>query len=626
MFRKRRRFATAFALALAVMALAGLSGTASSTAAPRAQNPFEGPTGGQGHRGGTYTEGWDTSFSFTDNLDPTGEYLGDAWGILSNLMVRTLVSYRHTEGPAGDVPVPDLATALPKPTNGGKTYTFHLKSGIKFGPPVNRAITSKDIKYALERLANPNDGGEYAFYFTVIKGWSAYAANPKKAKTISGITTPNANTIVFNLTQPTGDFLNRVSLPASGPIPSQVANCFEGKPGDYGRDIVSSGPYMLLGADKVKASPCSKLKPMAGYNGSTSITLVRNPEYMQKTDQYRKNYPDKFVFTVNANAADIVNRVQSGAYSGSNLQPPPNVLEQYAGDSSRRDQLHVNPGDRTWYLTMNLTQPPFDDIHVRKAMNLVMNKVALRKAWGGPLAGAIATHILPPSMIHNQLATYDPYKTADQAGDAGAAQAEMKKSKYDPKHDGQCDVASACKHVLLIADTIHQYTAMVPAIESAASQIGITFTVRTIAHAYPTIQTTSKNIPIADRTGWGKDYPDPLTFFGALFTSSAILPQGNSNYSLVGVTPALNKAKKLGLKGDLKNIPNVDAMYAKCSKLSGSVRTSCWEALDKHLMTDVVPWVPYLWQTPDRITGPSVKHWDWDQFTTTTAYSQVAVK
>ena len=124
----------------------------------------------------------------TDNFDPTGEYLGDGWGVLTT-EVKTLVGYEHAAGALGNKIVPDLATSVPTPTNGGKTYTFHLKPNIKFGPPVNRAITSEDFVTAMDRLANPKDGGEYAFYYTVIKGWNAYAAG--KAKSISGITTPN---------------------------------------------------------------------------------------------------------------------------------------------------------------------------------------------------------------------------------------------------------------------------------------------------------------------------------------------------------------------------------------------------------------------------------------------------
>ena len=65
---------------------------------------------------------------------------------------------------------------------------------------------------------------------------------------------------------------------------------------------------------------------------------------------------------------------------------------------------------------MNLTQPPFDDIHVRKAMNWIVDKAALQKAWGGPIPGSIATHIVPPVLFNNGLAEYDPYSTPNDAG------------------------------------------------------------------------------------------------------------------------------------------------------------------------------------------------------------------
>ena len=109
-------------------------------------------------KGGTYRVGWESTFGWTDSFDPTGEYLANGIAIYTNLLVRTLVGYNHVGGPAGNVPVPDLATSIPQPTNGGKTWTFKLKTGIKFGPPVNREITSKDVKYAIERLARPKNG------------------------------------------------------------------------------------------------------------------------------------------------------------------------------------------------------------------------------------------------------------------------------------------------------------------------------------------------------------------------------------------------------------------------------------------------------------------------------------
>src|SRR5262245_19136460 len=98
----------------------------------------------------------------------------------STLLTRTLVGYHHVAGTAGNKLVPDLATSVPKPTKGGLRYTFRLKGGIMFGPPVSRAITSADIKYALERAARPKNGAQYGFYYKVIKGWDAYAAGKAK--------------------------------------------------------------------------------------------------------------------------------------------------------------------------------------------------------------------------------------------------------------------------------------------------------------------------------------------------------------------------------------------------------------------------------------------------------------
>ena len=134
--------------------------------------------------GGIYRVGWEQSFGFTNNFDPTGEYLGNAWGLYSNLMLRPLVGYWHLPGAAGNKLIGDLAEQVPTPTDKGLTYTYKLRSGVKFGPPVNRAVTSKDVAWAMNRLANPKDGGQYSFYYTVIKGWDAVASG--KAKTVSG--------------------------------------------------------------------------------------------------------------------------------------------------------------------------------------------------------------------------------------------------------------------------------------------------------------------------------------------------------------------------------------------------------------------------------------------------------
>jgi peptide/nickel transport system substrate-binding protein len=610
--RNRRFAAIVLAVAMGAMTIAATTASARPQQAGATQAK-------KAAAGGIFRTEWESSFDFTDSFDPTGEYLGEAFGIYSNLMVRTLVGYNHVAGAPGNVIVPDLATNTGDITNGGKTYTFHLKDGIKFGPPLNRAITSKDILFAFQRIGTTAIGAQYGFYYDVIKGMAAFKAG--KSKVISGIKTPDLKTISFTLTVPTGDFRYRLSMPAAGPQPQEVAGCFT-KPGEYGRYVISSGPYMIAGSDKLNASSCDTIKAaggISGWDGEKTLDLVRNPAYDPKSDstKARENFPDEFTFTVNSNVDDIYAKVGRGDIEEEVAGETPSVLREYK-DSP---QLHTNDGDRTWYLTMNLTQPPFDDLHVRRAVNFVVNREALRKSWGGASAGAVATHIAPDAILGNKLKGYAPY--GDGKGNLAKAKAEMKQSKYDSNHDGICD-ANACKSIFTITGDRSVEVGFIPALTQNLKSIGLNIKDRVLKDAYTPIQTPRLNTPFSTRPGWGKDYADALTFYGPLFDGNNIIPQGNTNYSLLGITPAI--AKKVGVKGDVANVPSINPDLAKCGVLVGTPRVSCYAALDKKLTWNIVPWVPYLWSYAQSVSSKNVTKFEFDQFGGTIAYAHVAVK
>ena len=573
-------------------------------------------------RGGTYRVGWESTFGWSDSMDPTGEYLANFIAIWSNLLGRNLVGYNHLAGGAGNVPVPDLATAIPKPTNGLKTYTFKLKSGIRFGPPVNREITSTDIRYAIERMGRPKNGAQYPFYFNVIKGFEAYSKG--EGTSVSGIKTPNAKTIVFNLTRPAGDFPNRLGLPAAGAIPQEVAKCFEGKPGEYGSYVIASGPYMIEGSDKLDISSCEAMKPISGYDGKTFLHLVRNPNYRASTDsrKARENNPDRFEFTVDTNLDDIYNKIAAGELEDEYATASPKVFREYSTDSSKRKYLKSNPADQTYYITMNLTQPPFDDVHVRRAMNWVMDKNGLRKAWGGPIAGEIAQHILPNPMLAGKLDGFQPYKTPGDSGSAAKAKAEMKLSKY--ANSGGVCTAKQCKGVLLVQDVRTADKGILPVVQASAKKIGITFTVRTVSGAYPTIQTTARNVPISTRPRWGKDYADPSTFIDPLFVGTSIFATGNRNYALVGLKPS--QAKQLGVKGSINNVPSIDRAATACAAKVGDPRITCYAALDRVLSTQIVPWIPYMWANQVNVISSKVETWSFDQNAGLAGFAHASLK
>jgi peptide/nickel transport system substrate-binding protein len=561
-----------------------------------------------------------TDFGFTNAFDPTGEYLGSAFDLYTTL-IRTLVSYKFVAGDEGNKLQPDLATEVATPADNGLTYTYKLKPNVKFGPPLNRAITSKDVAYAFQRLNAQPLAAQYGFYyFNVVKGMDGKA---KSADTkISGIETPDDQTITFHLEKPTGDFNYRLSMPAAGPIPEEVAKCST-KAGDYGRFLVSSGPYMIQGSDQLKFDSCKAQKPISGFDQSKKLYLVRNPAYDQSTDTLRKNYVDGIKIDINTNQDDIFNKIESGALdSNFTDDPPPTVLQRYSTDPAKKQQIHVNGGDRTWYITMNWATPPFDDLNVRKAASFVMDKQAMVRAWGGTVAGDVATHINPPIVLANKLgADYNPYPF-----DEAKAKEAMKQSKYDTDKDGTCD-ASQCKNLVMINRNVAPWTDMEAVVVSSLAKIGIQVKPRELASsaAYTTIQTVKNMVPIALNAGWGKDYPDPYGFAGVLFSTDAIIPTGNTNYPLVSLTQA--KASELGIKYPSGvDIPNVTPDIEACQeKTAFEDRTTCFADLDKKLMEQAVPWIPYLWNKVIYITAPSVTKYEFDQYSTEISFTQVAV-
>jgi peptide/nickel transport system substrate-binding protein len=568
-----------------------------------------------------------SDFGFTNGFDPTGEYLGSAID-LYGAMERTLMGYKHVAGPPGNETVPDLASAPPEVSSDGLKYTFKLKPGVKWSPPLDRDVTSKDVAYAFQRINATPLVAQYGFwYYGVVKGMNGKAKSADEK--VSGIETPDDQTIIFNLEKPIGSFLYRLAMPAAAPIPEEVAKCFT-KAGDYGRYVMSSGPYMFQGSDKLDISSCDTMKPISGFDPSKSITLVRNPNYDQATDDTRSNYVDAITVTVDTNVDDIFSRIQAGDLDSSIFdQPPKPVLQQYLTDPAKKPFLHSNSGDRTWYITMNWATPPFDDVHVRKAANWVMDKAGILQAWGGSTFGDIATHNIPPIVLDDKLtADYNPYGTEGNRGDEAKAKEEMKQSKYDSNKDGVCD-AKECSNLVMINRNTPTYADSEAVVVSSLAKIGIKVKPRELASsaAYTTIQTVKNKIPIALNAGWGKDFADAVSFVVPLFDSRSIIPTGNTNYPLLGMTP--DQAKTLGIPYPSGvTIPSVDADIDACQKIPAEQKdqsTQCYADLDKKLMEESVPWVPYLWAKNITVTGNTVTKWEFDQFSGYLSFTQMAV-
>ena len=559
---------------------------------------------------------------FDRDLDPTSEYTSMGFALFSNLLTRPLMNYRHVAGAAGNEVVPDLAASMPEVSDDGLTYEFTLRDGVRFAPPLDREVTSRDVEFAFERLGTPEAGARYAFYFTsAIEGLSAFSDG--EASDISGIETPDDDTIVFRLVQPTGDFLKRLAMPAVAPMPEEIAGCFL-ESADYGRHLVATGPYMIKGSDSI-GTACDELKPASGFEPDERLTLVPNPNYDRGTDDpaIRSARFRRYEMTVEGDPDKIYRRISEGRTDLASGSPGLNVIRRYTSRARLRDNLHVEAGDRIWYISMNLTEPPFDDVHVRRAANLVMDKDYLVRTWGGDILGDVATHILPNGMLGGTLRSFDPYPSRNHAGDAAAARREMKRSRYDEDGDGLCD-GPACSGVLHVSRSSSPWPAMSGIIESSFRKIGIELDTKAEDDAYSVIQRLPNDVPITSAPGWVKDYPDPFSFIGFLFDGRNIRRPANTNYAMVGFTRA--HAEELGVAPPRGPVPSVDADIDRCvAALTLEEGRSCWAALDQKLMTEVVPWIPYLEANKLVVASDAVTHYGFDQFSGEISFAHIGI-
>jgi peptide/nickel transport system substrate-binding protein len=595
-------------------------------------NPASGPSGASGEvpRGGTLRLALQSDMQ--EAFDPQKEYYGVSWAFYRCCLLRTLLSYNGRTTDEGGAEVkPDLATAMPETSADGLTWTFTLKPGIHYSPPLQDVeVTAPDFIRALEREAcGECSTGGYSFYYSAIAGFDDFAAG--HADSISGLEAPDDHTLVITTTEPTGDLPYRMAMPAAAPIPPNPNDpkarlgIAEGHDDNFGRFQVGTGPYMFDGTPDLDfTQPAKDQQPVTGYHIGQSFVLVRNPSYDPASDDLREGYVDRIEVQIGGDSNDLALKVDAGeldmVFDG---VPPPQQVQHYATDPELQDQIHSAPSDAVRYIEMNLALPPFDDIHVRRAMNLALDKEGFRQLRGGPLFGELAGHIMVNSLEANALHDYDPYATPNGRGDLDAAKAEMAQSRYDTDHDGVCDDPS-CKDMLTIVDEADPYPDQTALLAQSIEPLGLTIDAKPFERTtmYAKCEDPSTKWQLCPSVSWGKDYPDGFTFGPPLFSRAAIGPQSCCNDPMIGITSEMLKDR--GYTGN-EQIPSAEDQIDRCIPLSGDERSRCWADLDRYLMEDVVPWVPYLFDNDVVVTSSRIAAWSFDQFAGLPALDRIAV-
>jgi YVTN family beta-propeller protein len=332
------------------------------------------------HRGGTLRL---FDLNPPDSLDEQWGYISTAWSVFS-LTGDGLVGFKRVGGLDGDTLVPDLATALPTPTDGGRTYTFRLRRGIRYsnGEPVR----ASDVRRGLERWFRLGAQGD-GFYDGIVGAGTCTTSRCDLSRGV--VANDRAGTVSLHLQKPDPELLYKLALPFADPVPAGVPM---GKPTRLG--VPGTGPYIIQS------------------RAHNRLVLVRNPRFRQWSAPAQPvGYPDRIVWTFGDALDTQLTDVEHGRADFMHSPLP----------SSRRNELttryeaqvHIFPAAATWAMFLNTRVPPFDNLLARRAVNFAVDRaraVTLFDGAAGPggfggVKGAVVTcQIVPPGIVG-----YRPY-------------------------------------------------------------------------------------------------------------------------------------------------------------------------------------------------------------------------
>src|SRR4051794_24316697 len=300
-----------------------------------------------------------------DHID-CGQTYYQMGNFICNATQKQLYAYKPDNG---TTLVPDLADGAPQVSSDGKTVTVKIKQGVKYSPPYqDHTVTSKDVKYAIERGFFSTVGAGFTqSYYGDLKG-AKIGSNP--GSTIAGITTPDDSTVVFKFKRPVGGVMvaGALAYGATAPVPKAYAAQYDKEnPSTYGEHQLATGPYMIENDKSGNA---------VGYEPGKRIHLIRNPSWDKSLD-FKPAYLDE-IDNLEGNDDPTVagRRILSGqSMISGDFTTPPEILKTALQKQKAQVKLIPSGGGR--WIALNMKIKPFDDLNVRKAVLAGMDRNAL---------------------------------------------------------------------------------------------------------------------------------------------------------------------------------------------------------------------------------------------------------
>lgn len=502
-------------------------------------------------KGGTVTIY--TSGDF-EHLDPQQNYVVPAQTTGTNLLYRSLTTYRENGDGKLEV-VGDLATNTGEESNGGKTWKYTLKDGLKYED--GSAITAQDVAYGIARSFSPDlpNGPHY---------WAQWlAGDPDYNKTYKGpyngaskippnTEVPDAKTIIFNFPEPHADTPFAAALSTASPVPQARDTKIQ-----YDNRPFSSGPY------KIKT-----------YNRTQKMILEPNTNWDPKTDPARHQYPDNYVidFTRTAEqATELLIADRGAAQSALTFQDnpiPASIYPKVIANPTAKTRILTGPDQFVWSVNFNTQR--VTDVTVRRAMNYAMDRQGLLKVWGS-YAGDPGTTILSPTT--SGFTKYNAYD-AGPKGDVAKAK-ELLGGKTVKLTYGYRNT--------------ERNQAIAAFLRSSLKPAGFDLTIQPIDEDQYYTVIGKKNNPFdLYMYGWGSDWPGAGTIIPPLYDGDRITPEGNNNTTYLD-DPEVNK--------------KIDEILALSDLTEADKR---WAELDKEIMTRLAPSVPVIYDKQTTMYGSKI--------------------
>jgi peptide/nickel transport system substrate-binding protein len=452
--------------------------------------------GGGVHRGGTLR--FATALT-VDSIDPAVAYDVTTWQILS-LTADGLTAFRRVGGPEGAAIVPDLATALPTPTNAGRTYRFQLRHGIRYS--TGALVEPRDVRASIERVFELRSPGTP--YYEGIVGASACATGRRCDLSRGIVVDGPARAITFHLTQPDPEFLFKLALTFAYVVPARTPSRETGT-----HPLPATGPYVIT-----------------SYKPKRSVKLVRNPHFREWSGAARpEGYADEILIT-NASPAQALNAVRGGrADLGADL--PPEQIDTIATRYPSR--LRSTPSGETDFLSLNTRIPPFSNLDARRAVNYAVDRRAVLDLFGGSQYARPTCQALPPNFPGYE--AYCPYTQG--APDLGKARQLIARS------------GTAGMRVELVGADVRPYDALARHMAGVLERLGYRVSTKLLPFEEWAVAVGDRHSNTEAAMGaWRPDYPSPSGVIVPLFSCAR---QGLMAFCRRGIDTQMRRAQSLQL-------------------------------------------------------------------------------